>query len=158
MAKTAGQECITLALAPSLVWVFHIGGLISPTICFIGYFKDDAKTCWLGVSFFIYSWLCILTAATSDPRRCRKANEIARISLAFSIACLGFGMAGSTIKDSSHRLTKTLGWTIFVFGCTFAVLSPLINLQLVSMIANLSDASLNKVRSRRSNTEEFAKH
>ena len=70
--------------------------------------------------------------------------------------------------------------------CTFAVLSPLINLvsvgpqpqsllvlclshpshtyltpytqQLVSMIANLSDASLNKVRSRRSKSEVFAKH
>ena len=105
----AGTEIKTLALAPSLVCVFHIGGLISPAISFIGYFKESAKLCWLGVSFFIYSWLCILTAATSDPRRCRQRREIARISLAFTIECLGLGMAGAIIKESEHRLTITLG-------------------------------------------------
>ena len=52
--------------------------------------------------------------------------------------------ATAKLKLRSLRLTKTLGWTAFVFGFVFTVLAPFINLHLVAtMNKRFTDKRLN---------------
>ncbi|GMH88706.1 hypothetical protein TL16_g11232 [Triparma laevis f. inornata] len=124
-----------LHLAPSLRLVFHLGGLVSPTLALLGYLLNDERTCWASLNFFFYSWICILTSVTTAPRELRNGwKEPTRICVAFGVECAGMGLAGMVLKESGHRLTRSLGWTGVVFGFLFTLLAPLNNLILVDLI------------------------
>ena len=57
-----------LALAPSLRLVFHVGGAVSPTLAIVAAGFNSERLAWASITFFFYSWICILTAATTNPR------------------------------------------------------------------------------------------
>ncbi|GMH86688.1 hypothetical protein TrST_g13934 [Triparma strigata] len=135
-----------LHLAPSLRFVFHVGGLVSPLLGCVGFALNDERTCWASLNFFFYSWICILTSVTTAPRELwrRGWREPARITFSFGFECLGMGLAGMVLKESGHRLTRSLGWTGVVFGFLFAVLAPVNNLILVDLInKRFSDEDVN---------------
>ena len=113
--------------------------MVAPLISLFGFFLDDERISWASITFFIYSWICLLTACTTAPRAFSTSlSERAFVGISFSIICFTFGLNGMVLKSAqsreSHILTNTLGWVCTVLGFVFTLLAPFINLTLVKII------------------------